>query len=73
MTPDRLLLDLRAAAYGPDPSALAARCGCSTSTIYAFRSGRTAWPRGQTLLALAEALGFEIAIVRKRAALRSVK
>lgn len=39
---------------------LAEAADVSVGTIYAFRSGRTVWPRPRTLFPLLEALGYRI-------------
>lgn len=39
---------------------LAEEAGVSPATIYAFRSGRTVWPRPRTLFPILEALGYRI-------------
>jgi hypothetical protein len=52
--------------YG-DPKILAEVSGLNVGTIYAIRSGRTVWPRPNTLFTLLPLLGlkFELVEVRK--------
>lgn len=60
---EALLLPLRQALYKHDSKALAKRLGLSRSTIEAFRSGRTVWPRPTTLWLLCHACNFELQLV----------
>lgn len=58
------LYEARMEAHRHHPKTLADRAGISVQTVYAFRSGRTIWPRYTTLFPLLEALGYELRLVR---------
>jgi len=62
---DAILREVRLAVYKYDYIMLARRIGVSPSTIMAFRSGRTRWPRPNTLFSILEEIGYEIKIVRR--------
>lgn len=47
-----------------DPALLAIRVGVSTSCIYAIRSGKTKWPRKETLFSICRVLGWVITMRR---------
>lgn len=55
-----LLQDVRLELYKHDASWIAHKVGVSTSTIMAFRSGRTVWPRPSTLFGILEAMGYRL-------------
>lgn len=55
---------LRRDLYSWDLVALANRVGVSKSALYAIRSGRTRWPRQETLLTLVHVLGYELWLER---------
>lgn len=59
------LREARLEVYRRDAHKLARSVGVTTSTIYAFRSGRTVWPRHTTLFPLLEALGYELRLVKR--------
>jgi transcriptional regulator with XRE-family HTH domain len=57
---------IRMDVYKHHPSAIAKAIGVSTGTIYAIRSGRTKWPRHETIFALAKYLGYRFVLERTR-------
>lgn len=59
-----LLREVRLAVYKLDHRQLAKEIGVSPGTIMSFRSGRTVWPRPNTLFAILNATGFAVRIVR---------
>lgn len=61
---DAVLREVRLEIYKHDYILLARKIGVSPSTVMAFRSGRTRWPRPNTLFAILEEIGYEIRIVR---------
>lgn len=65
-----VFLDLIVLIGSADPVALAAEAGISPSTIRNWLNGRTLSPRLNTLLAVADALGYDLRLVRRRARLR---
>ena len=62
---DRTMFVLRNEMYEYDLDDLAAEIGRSKSCLYAIRSGRTKWPRGDTFFALVKALGLEVVLRRR--------
>lgn len=58
--PDEVMNQVRLRMYRYEPQELADYIGKSKSCVYALRSGRTKWPRGETLFALLEACGLEL-------------
>ena len=61
------LMDVvRKAMDGEDVHLLHRRIDVSKSALYAIRRGKTRWPRDYTLFALANDLGIEVQITRKR-------
>lgn len=61
---ETVLREVRLALYQLDHKELARKIGVSPGTIMSFRSGRTIWPRPNTLFAILEATGFAVRIVR---------
>lgn len=61
---EEVLREVRLELYKLDHKALARQIGVSPSTLMSFRSGRTIWPRPNTLFAILEATGFAVRIVR---------
>jgi DNA-binding phage protein len=45
---------------------LAQEVGLSASTLFAIRSGRTKWPRHNTIFSLINALGLEMVLQKRR-------
>ena len=60
------LRQARLEAYNYEVADLAEMAGVTKGTIYAFRSGRTVWPRQSTLFPLLEALGFKLVLIKTR-------
>lgn len=58
--PEDVMNVLRVELYKFDPQELADTMGVSRSCVYAIRSGRTKWPRGETMFRMLEALDVEI-------------
>lgn len=58
------LYEIRRECDSWDIDELAATTGISRAALYAFRSGRTKFPRPKTLFAILDALGFEMVVVR---------
>lgn len=61
---ESVLREVRMELYKVDHKALARQIGVSPGTIMSFRSGRTIWPRPNTLFAILAATGFAIRIIR---------
>lgn len=61
-----LMHEVRSEMYKYEPWWLAGVTGVSLSTVYAIRSGRTKWPRWNTLLPLLRAMRMEITVRRIR-------
>lgn len=59
-----LLNPLRIELYNYSVREVAEELGVSAPTIYAFRSGRTLWPRYTTLEPMMKFLGYEIKLVK---------
>lgn len=59
------LLRIRMELYNYNPEDVAKSVGCSVATVYAFRSGRTIWPRPKTLFPLLEFLGYTLVFIKK--------
>jgi DNA-binding XRE family transcriptional regulator len=55
---------LRLDMHNMDAGLLATRIGVSVSCIYAIRSGRTKWPRHETMFAICRVLGWQIIMRR---------
>ncbi len=62
-TAEELLIPVRRKLYAYDPKDIARRVGVSRSTVEAFRSGRTVWPRPSTLFGILEAMGYRLVLV----------
>lgn len=63
---EEFLNQARLECYYWDAKVLAEEAGVTKSTIYAFRAGRTVWPRKSTLFPLLEALGYELRLIKVR-------
>lgn len=61
---EEVLREVRMELYKLDHKELASKIGVSASTIMSFRSGRTIWPRPNTLFAILAATGFTVRIIR---------
>lgn len=61
---EEVLREVRMELYKLDHKALARQIGVSPGTIMSFRSGRTVWPRPNTLFAILAATGFTVRIIR---------
>jgi hypothetical protein len=61
--PEAVMNDLRLKMYHWHPTDLAEVCGVSVACIYAIRSNRTKWPRGETLFAILAALDIELILI----------
>ena len=59
-----MLRQVRLDCYNYHPTELADSIGVSAATIYSFRSGRTKWPRPNTLFPILDFLGYKIAITK---------
>ena len=69
----RLFTDLKAELEAWDPKSVAKAAGIATSTIYFWLSGKTKKPRLDTIIKVADVLGYNVVLVRKQAQLRLVK
>lgn len=60
-----LLVQVRRDIYPRDEHALAKEVGVSVSTILSFRSGRTVWPRPNTLFGILKAMGYRLTLTKE--------
>ncbi|MAD98744.1 MAG: hypothetical protein CMB99_15580 [Flavobacteriaceae bacterium] len=60
------LREARLECYHYDVEEMSFDLGLSPSTIYAFRSGRTIWPRPRTLFKILDYIGYEITITKNK-------
>ncbi len=58
--PDHFINELRVRLFAFRPDDVADAIGCTSRTIYAFRSGETKWPHAKTLFGILEFLEIEI-------------
>lgn len=59
ITSEEVMNDIRLKLYPYEVKEVAEACGLSTATIYSIRSGRTKWPRPNTLFAILAFLDIE--------------
>lgn len=64
-TREDLIDTLRMDLYSRELDVIASYIGVHISTLYAIRSGRTKWPRHGTLMALIQALGYHLELVKE--------
>jgi len=73
---EQTLKQIRAEAQNYNVKELSEATGLPRSTLFAFLSGRTEWPRPKTLFTLLEFFGYDLKIVRRNSTpiyLRRVK
>ena len=68
---EALMDAIRAHMYDDAPQAIADGINKSLACVYAIRSGRTKWPRDDTIWALLDFFGLELDIVKAGTARKS--